>query len=90
MVALAKGEVMDRRASGRDTTAVALFVISHFACADCRAWFDAKLPLLHTDDINASKIRMRDTRLDCVSPGHRRVFVSRLHREQAALSADSR
>ena len=46
------------RVIGGDTSVVPLFVISDFACADCRAWFDATLPLLRTEYINAGKIRL--------------------------------
>ena len=52
-------EAADRgRVIGGDTGAVHLVVISDYQCADCRAWFDATLPLLRTEYIDAGKIRL--------------------------------
>lgn len=52
-------EAADRgRVIGGDTGAVQLVVISDYQCADCRAWFDATLPLLRTEYIDAGKIRL--------------------------------
>ena len=46
------------RVIGGDSSAVSLFVISDYACADCQTWFHATLPALRAEYIDSGRIRL--------------------------------
>ncbi len=46
------------RVIGGDSSAVSLFVISDYECTDCQAWFQATLPALRAEYIDAGRIRL--------------------------------
>ena len=46
------------RVIGGDSSAVPLFVISDYECADCQTWFQATLPVLRAEYIDAGRIRL--------------------------------
>jgi|GEM_PF-1898764 len=46
------------RVIGGDASAVPVFVISDYECADCQNWFEATLPLLRAEYVDVGKVRL--------------------------------